>query len=272
MYPILFKIGAFEVRSYGVMLVVGFFIGLLIARKRARRFGLAPDHFSDSALMTLLCGILGARVTFILLELPYYMKNPNELLSWQFQGLTSFGGLIGGLLYLLWFCKKRGISARDYLDVLSGPVFIAHAIGRVGCLLNGCCYGAVCAAGSPFCTAFGDRLYQPAQLIDSFLNLIGYGILVLMEKHGLRKGQSLSAFLVLHGASRFTYEFWRAGTEAQVGAGQASSTYWGSLPITQAQAMAGALIILGAALFVWYGRHSARQGPDAGEGPQEQPA
>lgn len=273
MFPILFKIGSFEVRSYGVMLVLGFFVALLMARRRAGRFGLEPDHFSDAALMTLLFGILGARITFILLELPYYIEHPNEVLSWQFQGLTSFGGLAGGLLYLLWFCKKRGISARDYFDVISGPVFIAHAIGRVGCFLNGCCYGAICVAGSPFCAAFGDRLYQPAQLIDSSLNIVGYGMLVLLEKRGLFKGQSLSMFLMLHGASRFIYEFFRAGTEAQVRAGQASSTYWASLPITQAQAMAGALIATGAILFVWYGRRSTRQGAEQGKPAlEEQPA
>ena len=91
---------------------------------------------------------------------------------------------------------------------------------------------------------------MPAQLFDSLMTFAAVGILLWIERRGLRKGQSFSLFLILYGATRFIYEFWRAGTVDQVNSGFASSTYWGSLPITQAQAVAVLMILGGAVMYV----------------------
>lgn len=247
MFPVIFKIGTFEVRSYGVMLIIGFLVGIWMVRRRAARFGLEDRDIADSSLMTLFSGIIGARLMFILLELPYYWRNPGELLSWRFQGLTSFGGLIGGLLYLWWFCKRRGRSLVAMLDAFSAPMLIASAIGRIGCLLNGCCYGALCQTGVTYCVPAEGQvgLYQPAQLVDAVLNVVGYFALIAFEKRGLARGQSIGLFLVFYGLSRFIYEFWRAGTTSEMLG-----------PVTMAQLLALAMVLAGGLLFRFFGRRA----------------
>src|SRR5687767_6117483 len=103
MYRVLFKIGSFEVQSYGVMLIVAFFVGVFMARRRAPRYGLTADEISDASFWTLIFGVLGARIVFILLSLDHYLQNLDELFSLKFEGLTSFGGLLFGFGYLLWW-------------------------------------------------------------------------------------------------------------------------------------------------------------------------
>jgi phosphatidylglycerol---prolipoprotein diacylglyceryl transferase len=259
MYRVLFHIGSFPVHTYGVILIIAFLVALIVARKRATRYGLNPNKLSDMSFLLLIAGVLGARIMYLIQEPP---ADPKEYFSLQFAGLTSFGGLIGGAIALVWWCVRYKTSIRTVLDVMGPPLLIGHAIGRVGCLLNGCCFGGVCPPGLPWGIHVGssDYLFHPAQIYDSLMNLAGLAILLLIEKRGVLKlGQVFSLAIVFHGISRFIYEFWRAGTEAQVKAELASSTYWGSLPITQAQAAAAAIVLLGVALFVVYARKAKRE-------------
>src|SRR5687767_4779067 len=143
MYPALFKIGGFKVHSFGVMLIIAFFSGLWLALKRAGRYGFQRSEVFDFAFWTLLWGVLGARIVFILQEWSVYRDKPSDLLTLQFQGLTSFGGILFGLGYLAYYCTRRKKSLLDILDLLCLPMLLGHAIGRIGCLLNGCCFGGV---------------------------------------------------------------------------------------------------------------------------------
>lgn len=251
MYPILFRIGSFPVHTYGVVMIIAFLVGLLIARKRALKYGISPNKLSDMAFITLIAGVLGARILFLIQEPP---RDWHEYFSLQFAGLTSFGGLIGGAIAVIWWAKKSKTPLRALLDVLGPPLLVAHAIGRVGCLLNGCCFGGECPATLPWGIHVdaSTHLFHPAQIYDSLMNLAGFGLVLLIEKRGLRLGQVFAIAIGLHGLSRFIYEFWRAGTEAQVRNGLASSTYWDGLGITQAQAAAAAIIVLAIVLFFVY--------------------
>lgn len=246
MCPVLFHIGSFPVRSFGIALVVGFIISLWIAKARAAKYGIDPAKVWDLAFGLLIFGVLGARVLFILQELPYYLKHTNELLSPQFEGLTSFGGILAGLIVVTIWSRRHKVAFGAVLDMLAVPFLVAHAVGRVGCLLNGCCYGGPTNLlwGVQFPDVTG--LHHPAQIYDSLMTLAGAGLLVAIEKRKhLLFGQSFSLMLVIYGASRFIFEFWRAGS---------SSTYWGSLPITQAQAMAAVLVIVGVVTYSLIGR------------------
>jgi phosphatidylglycerol---prolipoprotein diacylglyceryl transferase len=257
MYPVLFQIGDFKVQSFGVMLIIAFFVAVYIARRRAERFGYTPDEVSDAGFWSLIIGVLGARVMFILLSLDEYLGHPDKLLSLRFEGLTSFGGLLFGFIFLLFWSKRKKRSTLALFDLLAAPVLIAHAIGRVGCLLNGCCHGPKCAPGEQFCVAIGPNnlnVYQPAQIYDSLMCVAAYLLLVHLERRGLMRGQGMSLFLVLYGASRFIYEFWRAGVSSEV---------LGPIPLTLAQVTAIAMVVVGAGLFVWYGRRKPSDEPKA---------
>ena len=101
MRPILFTIFGFPVHSYGVMIVVAFLVGVFIARRRAARYGMDAQKLTDGLIACLIVGIVGARIAYVVQELPYYMKHPHELVTLQMAGVTSFGGIFAGMIYLL---------------------------------------------------------------------------------------------------------------------------------------------------------------------------
>ncbi|MCO5296410.1 MAG: prolipoprotein diacylglyceryl transferase [Fimbriimonadaceae bacterium] len=251
MHPVLFEIFGFKVHSFGLLMLVAFVTALWFARSRARRFGFEPDEVSDIAFWALIAGVLGARIAFIVQEIPFYSQHPEKLLSLQFEGLTSFGGLIFGFLAIVVGCWRRKKPVLAFLDLAGGPMLVGHAIGRVGCLLNGCCYGGVCDLPWAISIEGLPGLYHPAQIYDSFMNLAGLAVLLLVERRGLVRGRSFGVFLVVHGLARFVYEFWRAGT---------TSTTIGRSPLTEGHVAALVLVVLGIAVLV-----RARKPVPAGE-------
>lgn len=258
MQPVLFHIGSFPLRSFGLMILIGFFAALGLIKLRAKKFGLDAREVSDMAFYVLLAGILGARVLFILQDLPHYSQHPEKVFSLNFEGLTSFGGLLFGAATVIGWAAWKKVSIGRLTD-LAGPAFVAgHIFGRIGCFLNGCCYGGVCDPALPWATQFQGTVgpHHPAQIYDALMNVVALGLLLLYERKGFRTGQGTGMFLILHGLTRFIYEFWRAGTPEQVKTGLASSTYWGNLPITEAQAVAGALMAVGVVIWLVAARRS----------------
>jgi phosphatidylglycerol:prolipoprotein diacylglycerol transferase len=256
MFPTLFKSGSFELPSFGLLMVIAFFSGLFLAQKRAPRFGLTSEDVIDSFLPMLFAGVLGARVVFIAQEWGYYKDHMSELLTLRFQGLTSFGGILFGLIACMIWCKRKGFSFPLYGDLIAPAFLLGHAIGRVGCFLNGCCFGGVCPPSFPLGVKFvgQELLHHPAQLYDTAMNLVGLAVLLAYEKRPHSPGQTFGLMFILHGMARFIYEFWRAGTVEDVAAGKASSTYMASLPITEAQVAALVLVVIGAVLMAVFGR------------------
>ncbi|HRI43870.1 MAG TPA: prolipoprotein diacylglyceryl transferase [Fimbriimonadaceae bacterium] len=251
MCPVLFHIGSFPVRSFGLVLIVGFLVGIWMARRRASRFGLDGDKLWDLAILLIVFGVLGSRLAFIVQEWDHFSRNTKEIYSLQFDGLTSFGGIILGLIVMVIWTRRTKTSFLSAMDVFAVPFLVASAIGRFGCLMNGCCFGG--PTDLPWGVHFVDvpGVHHPAQIYDSLMCLAGAGLIAWTERRRLASGASLvpgrsmSLMFLAYGISRFIYEFWRAGQ---------SSTYWGSLPITQAQAVAGLLALVGLTLYFVLGR------------------
>jgi phosphatidylglycerol:prolipoprotein diacylglycerol transferase len=258
MYPILFTIpkiggfGPFPIHTFGVIMVIAFASALWVMRRRAARFGVDPSKIMDAGFWALVSGVLGARIAFILQDLPYFLSHTEDLFTLQFQGLTSFGGLIFAVIALAIWSKREGIPIQRMFDIAAPAYAVGHIIGRIGCLMNGCCYGGVCDPNFFLATHFNGRPepHHPAQIYDALMNVAALGGFFALEKRGLRMGQAAAFMLAAHGLARFIYEFWRAGTPEEVKAQLASSTRIGSLPITEAQVMAAALIVTGIVWFV----------------------
>ena len=116
-------------------------------------------------------------------------------------------------------------------------------------------------------------LFHPAQVYDSLMTLAGLGILLLLEKRGgLKPGQGVALAVILYSTSRFVYEFWRAGTTAEVNAGFATSTYIGGLPVTQAHVFALVVVLIGAVAFVKFGKSRETVPAPRPEGDNDQAA
>lgn len=246
MFPELFHIGNYPVRSYGVLLVIGVLFAIALAKRRAPVYGLKPEAIWDSSMWLVIPGILGARIFYIAQNWGYYQTHRNELFSLRFEGLTSFGGLVFGFLGFLAWRAKAKVPFWSFLDTVGVPVLVAQAMGRVGCLLNGCCYGRPTEAWYGVHFQNLDGRHAPAQLVDTALMLLGALFITLRErKSPLRPGASFGLFLVCYGISRFVYEIFRAGTKAEVASGIASSAYIGNTPITSAQLATFGFMVLG---------------------------
>jgi len=144
---VIVEIFGLPIHGYGLMIVVGFLLSLFVSSRIGRQRGL-PDVFYDLGMVMLLCGILGGR-TF------YYLENYSTQFAdepfWAFfriweGGLVFYGGAIGGVLGVLAFLKIRRLPFAPCLDVLSIGTPLGMAFGRLGCFLNGCCFGRRCDA------------------------------------------------------------------------------------------------------------------------------
>lgn len=245
MFPVVFRLpNGFELRSYGVLLVVAVLVAVWMGRRRAPGWGIAGEKVWDCAPWLVLPGILGARLLYIAQHWDYYSQHQAELYSVRFEGLTSFGGLIGGMLGFLVWRRLAKVNAWAFLDVLAVPILVAQAIGRVGCLLNGCCYGRPSGLWCAVPVAGHTAHHLPAQLLDTALLLLGAWVLSRRERPLPPFGASFGWMLAVFGMSRFAYEFLRAGTQEEFASGVASSAV-GALGLTNAQWLSLVMVTIG---------------------------
>jgi len=240
--PTLFRLGPLEVRSYGVMLVLAFVAGTLWAMREARRRGLAPERMIDGGLAALAGGLIGARIVFVALD-PYLTWRDLPFV-WR-GGLSFHGGLIGGLGAVALYARATRTALAAMLDCGAPGMALGYAVARIGCFLNGCCYGG--PSDLPWATRFSDGgagltpPSHPAQLYASAGSLVIFGLLLLRRPGARAGGQLFAAYLGLYGVLRFVVEFWRKGYTAQV--------LWDGL--TQAQVASLGLMALG--VIGWFG-------------------
>ncbi len=148
-----FHIGSFDVPiyGYGLMLVVGFLLAAQWARFLARRAGLDGDTFINGALLGLLAGVVGARLSHILENLSEF-TNPHRslgqnllnMVNLRSGGLTYYGGFLLAFPTLVWYALHKKVPLRRGMDIVAPCLILALGFGRIGCFLNGCCYGAEC--------------------------------------------------------------------------------------------------------------------------------
>ncbi|RJP29820.1 MAG: prolipoprotein diacylglyceryl transferase [Candidatus Omnitrophota bacterium] len=209
MHPVICRIGPFSIYSYGLMLVLGFLVASLLARRQAKNAGIDPDLISNLIFYIFISGILGARIFYVVENADFYFKNPAEIIMLQHGGLSWFGGLILGSACGIFYLKRRRQSVLKILDLLSPFVALAQSIGRIGCLLNGCCFGKPSVYGFYF-PAHEDYLI-PTQLYSSVVLLFIYFLLRAVQiKKRDYSGEVFFLYLFLYSISRFIIEFFRA--------------------------------------------------------------
>lgn len=143
MHPELFEIPFVHltVKSYGLMMVIGFLAAVTVIRRLSRRFTPDPQHITNAALYSLIAGVIGARVFFVI---HYWRQFQGDLLGvfaiWR-GGLELLGGVLLAIAVIFFYIWYHKLPLRHYLDVLAIGLLLALAFGRIGCFLNGCCYG-----------------------------------------------------------------------------------------------------------------------------------
>lgn len=148
MHPFLFRTNLFgllqqpwSLHTYGLFIAVGFLLGMSLARRQAEREGQDGEAIVDLTFYLLLAGLLGARVVFILTQLPSFLAHPAEILMFWRGGLVWYGGFLGAIVYLLAHSWRQKAPFFKTVDLLIVPMALAHGFGRLGCLAAGCCFG-----------------------------------------------------------------------------------------------------------------------------------
>ena len=215
MHPIAFYFGSLPVRWYGVMMALAFLAGLWTATRRARRVNVSGDIIADVTLWLMVGSIVGARFVYV----TTYWKQEfadqpfREVFMIQHGGLVYYGGLIGasvaGIIYLAW--KK--LPVWKIADILAPSIALGSVFGRIGCLLNGCCYGRACdlpwAIHFPADHETHGAAVHPTEIYDALLNLVLYVFLTWLFSRKKFDGQIIATYLIIYAVFRSTAESFR---------------------------------------------------------------
>lgn len=251
MHPVLFEIFGKEIRSYGVMAALGFLAAIVTWLWMGRREN-RPDGFAaDLGFWLMAGGIVGSRLAYVLANWSYYAAAPLEILRIDQGGLIFYGGLILASLILVVFARRHRLPLWHMADFAIPGLAIGHAVGRIGCFLNGCCYGrpagasmwgvvypAVCEPGQLFP---GVALF-PVQLLESIGLFIIWLALLTAYPRRRKDGSVFALYLLLYPPCRFLLEYLRGDTRQT----------WFVLNV--AQLLSIALFLVGILLFVWLPR------------------
>ncbi len=207
----LLKIGPLTIYSYGVMLALSVVVCASLLSRDMAQAGFNKDLAYDLIFTCVLWGILGARIFYIFLNLPYFMSEPMEIPMLQKGGLAWQGGFLGGTVAGILFVRRKKLPLRQMLDITAPYIALGQAIGRIGCFFNGCCYGKPVAWGIYF-PVHQARLH-PTQLYETAGLFIIFVLLKFATPKEHRPGQIFVCYLWLAAIERFTVEFYRADHE-----------------------------------------------------------
>jgi phosphatidylglycerol:prolipoprotein diacylglycerol transferase len=218
--PELFDIGPFTVYTYGVLLAAAYLLGLKFAMVRSRARGLDATKTLDLGIYIIVSALVGAKLLLLIVEFDTFRRDPAELLTLARSGGVFYGGLILAVGVALWYIRRHRLPVWTTCDVFAPAIALGHAVGRLGCLAAGCCYGKPTSlawgitfthpeAAANVGTPLGVPLH-PTQLYESGAELIILGFLLATEKRGHAfPGRTFWLYLLLYGISRFAIEFFR---------------------------------------------------------------
>lgn len=265
MHPVFFNSGEIKFHSYTVMMTLAFLIGTIgpiwLNRRREHPFPATPA----GGIWIFIGGIMGAKIWWMV-----QYGDWDDLRYLQFfltGGLVFFGGLFGGIIAGIIYLKLHKIPVIIAADMVAPFMAIAHALGRVGCFLNGCCWGAVTRFNYPWAVQFppnsspynrqlreklierGDPFsipVHPTQLYETAGNIVIFILLLIIYKKHKHTGVVTLSYLMMYGGLRFVTEIFR---------GDSARPLFGWLTASQTVALSllvfGSLTFLICSKFVW---------------------
>jgi len=216
-HPIAFQLGSFTIHWYGVMIALAFLAGLWTATRRARRENIPGEKIADVVLWLMIGSIIGARFVYV----TTYWKDEfadqplSEIFMIQHGGLVYYGGLIGAILATYIYLRWKKMPLWKTADVLAPSIALGNVFGRIGCLLNGCCYGRACSL--PWAIRFpaDNPLHppttpvHPTEIYDALDNYLLYLLLAWLFRHKKFDGQVFATYLIGYAVTRTIMECFR---------------------------------------------------------------
>ena len=241
-------LGFVQIYWYSITMLTGVIGGSVLAYFEIKRHRIDKEDFFNMVFYAIIFGLLGARLYYVLFNLNYYLSNPAEILAVWNGGMAIHGAIIGALVTMVYFCKKKKMPLLKVLDIGCVSLIIGQVIGRWGNFFNGEAHGGIVSL------AFLEKIhlpkfiidgmyingnyYHPTFLYESFFNLICFIILLFLRRSKkIKDGMLLSIYLIWYGVVRFFIEGLRT-----------DSLMLGSIRI--AQLVSISLIVIGIILLI----------------------
>ena len=248
MHQVLFSIGPFPVRAYGFMMALGMAGAVALAWYLAGKKGRFREDILNMSPYVLMAGLAGARLWEVAFSWSYYGQHLAEIPAFWEGGMSVQGSIIGGMLAVIFYTRKYRIPFWELGDIMAPGVLLGQAVGRIGCYLNGCCYGELASTywgvvyppGTDAYAAFGSAPLVPAVLYESLWDFTAMGALIFLLPRKPFHGFIATLYFALYAVGRIILEFYRA-----------DSLILGGLKTAQATSlltMMGALMLM---LYLW---------------------
>lgn len=211
------SLGPINISLYSLCILVGIILAFILIRKESKRFNIKDDFISNLIFWCVIYGIVGARIYYVLFNLDYYMHSPIEIIKVWNGGLAIHGGIIAGLITLIYFCKKEKVSIIKILDISCIGLIVGQACGRWGNFFNMEAYGSEVTRGfleNLHLPEFiingmhiGGHYYHPTFLYESIFCVLGLIIMLLIRRiPKIKQGMIISFYLVWYGILRYFIE------------------------------------------------------------------
>jgi len=224
MRPVLFHIGSFPVYSYSIFVALAYIASLAYSYYEAKRQNQDPIHAVDLSLTLFICGLLGSRLLFMITDYQRFLDDPREIYRFWNGGLVFYGGFIGAIVGCVTLIKLRGLKLGVWTDIFAPTGMLCLIFGRIGCLLNGCCYGRpapdlpwgiVYPASHP-ALGLAQVPVHPTPVYSILASLIIFVILLFMMNKKRFDGQVFWTMALLYSIARFVIEFFRGDPRGTV--------------------------------------------------------
>ncbi|AFA49734.1 prolipoprotein diacylglyceryl transferase [Acetobacterium woodii] len=222
MYPLI-HIFQYAIPTFGILFLIGCGCGFLLAILTAKKYQITTMDAMFFGLFAMIGGIIGAKLLYIIIDLPNLIASPETaLMQLANGGAVFYGGLIGGILGGFFYTHLYHLDAIKFFDIAVPSLALAQAFGRIGCFFNGCCYGipydgwgAVYYPIGAYPPA-GIGLF-PAQLTESTFLFILTPVLMIILMKNKTPGFTTGFYLVAAGIFRFINEFFRSDPRGTIG-------------------------------------------------------
>ncbi len=220
MNPVMFSLFGIEIHWYSVFILVGIIIGLILIEKEGKRFKYSKELIFNICFWAIIFGIIGARIYYVIFNFSYYQNNLLEIFAIWNGGLAIHGGIIAGVITVIFFAKKYQLNFLKLLDMAVPSLILAQAIGRWGNFFNGEAHGIAISLSKlqdllvPNFIIEGMNIggiyYLPTFYFESLWCLLGFIILLIVRRMKYIKiGATTSIYLMWYSFGRFFIEAWR---------------------------------------------------------------
>lgn len=210
---VLFEVLGIKIYSYGLMIAIGILFAGTMFLKRGKTKGYDENKLSNLMIISIIMGILGGKLLFIITDLKNIIENPKSILNFG-EGFVVYGGIIFGALTVFLYCKKQKWNVMDIFDCIVPGLAMAQGFGRIGCFLAGCCYGKetdlFLGVKFPIDSLAPAGVYlHPTQLYSSVFDFALATFLIVYSRDERKKGRIASLYVILYSIGRFIIEFLR---------------------------------------------------------------